>query len=227
MQRRLFKTDQVEIVHDEDLQGQCYVVHKRDTDAIDEWVQHDDHYYVNQQARSSKPKSLDDLQDWPKSELNSCKKCLDERVELLERRTLLLQRHGCLRGLELFSGKTLLARMFYCHNDPGLQEPVVSGPALICPALWKLDGRSNFRPVQHELTSKSSLLPVPLGLTNVLCRRNHPKTIVYNQCTNLCLQHAIDTLENKKPKPLLSLDDKKPLPPMPKPGDVDFIYGGS
>lgn len=72
-----------------------------------------------------------------------------------------------------------------------------------------------------------SPLPVLVGLTNFLCRRNHPETTVYNQCTNLCLQHAIDTLENKKPKPLLSLDDKKPLPPMPKPGDVDFIYGGS
>ena len=78
-----------------------------------------------------------------------------------------------------------------------------------------------------NLSVSLSLRPVPLGLTNVLCRRNHPETIVYNQCTNLCLQHAIDTLENKKPKPLLSLDDKKPLPPMPKPGDVDFVYGGS
>jgi hypothetical protein len=161
MQRRLFKTGQVEIVHDEDLQGQCYVVHKRDTDAIDEWVDHDDHYYVNQHARSPKPKSLDDLQDWPKSEFNSCKKCLDERVELLERRTLLLQRHGCLRGLELFSGKTLLARMFYCHNDLGFQEPVVLGLVLTCPALWRLDGRSNFRPVQHELTSNIEFTPRP------------------------------------------------------------------
>lgn len=68
---------------------------------------------------------------------------------------------------------------------------------------------------------------VPSGLVNVLHRRNHPETTVYNQCTNLCLQHAIDTQDKKKPKPLLSLDDKKPLPPMPKPGDVDFIYGGS
>lgn len=120
MQRRLFKTDNVEIVHDEDLQGQCYVVHERDTDAIDEWVKHDDHYYVNQQVCSSKPKSLDDLRDWPKSEFKTCKGCHEAREELLERQSLLLKRHGRLRGLELFSGKTLFAHMFYCNINLGL-----------------------------------------------------------------------------------------------------------
>lgn len=135
MQRRLFKTDEVEIVHDEDLQGQCYVVHEHDTDAIDEWVKHDDHYYVNQQVYSLKPKSLGDLQDWPKSEFESCKRCREEREGLLERNCLLLKRHGRLRGLELFSGKTLFARMSYCEIDLGLQELVVLGPALICQAL--------------------------------------------------------------------------------------------
>ena len=57
-------------------------------------------------------------------------------------------------------------------------------------------------------------------------RHNHPRTIVYNQCTNLCLQHAIDTLDGKPSRPLFSIGDKKQLPPMPKPGEVDFIYGG-
>ncbi|KAF8559697.1 S-adenosyl-L-methionine-dependent methyltransferase [Imleria badia] len=189
--RRLFKTDEVEIVHDEDLQGQCYVVHARDTDTIDEWVRHDDHYYVNQQACSLKPKSLDGLQNWPKSEFKSCKKCYEEREELLEQQSVLLQRHGRLRGLELFSGAGGLGTGF---DLSGFVE-----------TRWAIE----FSPSAAQTY-----------------QRNHPETIVYNQCTNLCLQHAIDTQDNKKPKPLLSLDDKKPLPPMPKRGDVDFIYGG-
>ncbi|KAF8447830.1 hypothetical protein L210DRAFT_978503 [Boletus edulis BED1] len=188
--RRLFKTGEVEIVHDEDLQGQCYVIHERDTDAIDQWVKHDDHYYVNQEACSLKPKILDDLQNWPRSEFKSCTKCHEERKELLEQQSVLLQRHGRLRGLELFSGAGGLGTGF---DLSGFVE-----------TRWAIE----FSPSAARTY-----------------RRNHPETIVYNQCTNLCLQHAIDTLENKNPKPLLSLDDKKPLPPMPKPGDVDFIYG--
>lgn len=101
-------------MHDEHLQGQCYIVHRCDVDAIDEWVKHDDHYYVNQQAGSLKPKSLENLQEWPKGEFKCCKRCHEERETLLERQSLLLQRHGRLRGLELFSGKTLLINMLYC-----------------------------------------------------------------------------------------------------------------
>lgn len=56
---------------------------------------------------------------------------------------------------------------------------------------------------------------------------NHPETTVYNQCSNLLLDHAIASYEGKNPPPLLSIRDKKPLPPMPRPGEVDFIYGGT
>ncbi|KII89181.1 hypothetical protein PLICRDRAFT_160365 [Plicaturopsis crispa FD-325 SS-3] len=55
---------------------------------------------------------------------------------------------------------------------------------------------------------------------------NHPRTRVYNQCSNLLLQHAIDTAEGKKPMPLTTEHGDVTLPPMPKPGEVDFIYGG-
>ncbi|KIJ10522.1 cytosine-5--methyltransferase [Paxillus involutus ATCC 200175] len=189
--RRLFKTDEAETVYDEDLQGICYVLHKRDTAIIDEWVQHDDHYYVNQQASSLNVKSIDDLDDWPKNEYRCCTKCRQEREELLERQRRLLERHGRLRGLELFSGAGGLGTGF---DLSGFVE-----------TRWAIE----FSPSAARTY-----------------QRNHPGTIVYNQCTNLCLHHAIDTLENKHPKPLLSLDNKKPLPPMPKQGDVDFIYGG-
>lgn len=59
-------------------------------------------------------------------------------------------------------------------------------------------------------------------------RANHPHAIVYNQSVNACLQHAIDTYQSRKPAPLHSLNSKMStaLPPMPKPGEVDIIYGG-
>lgn len=100
----------MESVHDEDLQGLCYVIHAHDTDAIDEWVKRDDHYYVNQYCYSSKPKSIDDLEDLPENDFRSCPKCHEEREDLMERESILLKRHGRLRGLELFSGRTLPAQ---------------------------------------------------------------------------------------------------------------------
>ncbi|KAI8989795.1 S-adenosyl-L-methionine-dependent methyltransferase [Trametes punicea] len=59
-------------------------------------------------------------------------------------------------------------------------------------------------------------------------RANHPHAIVYNQCSNKLLEHAIHTAKGLSPKPLRSLDGAEcmELPPMPQPGEVDFIYGG-
>ncbi|KAI0064526.1 S-adenosyl-L-methionine-dependent methyltransferase [Artomyces pyxidatus] len=58
-------------------------------------------------------------------------------------------------------------------------------------------------------------------------KENKSQTTVYNQCTNMLLQHAIDIRDGKNPAALKSnLDKKTRLPPMPQPGDVDFIYGG-
>ncbi|KAH9180823.1 S-adenosyl-L-methionine-dependent methyltransferase [Lactarius sanguifluus] len=49
---------------------------------------------------------------------------------------------------------------------------------------------------------------------------------VYNQDCNILLEHAIETDNGKKLAPLQSLDDGQPLPPLPKPGEVDLICGG-
>ncbi|KAI0672839.1 S-adenosyl-L-methionine-dependent methyltransferase [Trametes maxima] len=57
---------------------------------------------------------------------------------------------------------------------------------------------------------------------------NHPTAIVYNQCSNKLLNHAIQTHKGFPPEPLQSLDStaSSTLPPMPQPGEVDFIFGG-
>ncbi|KAI9446182.1 S-adenosyl-L-methionine-dependent methyltransferase [Lactarius indigo] len=54
--------------------------------------------------------------------------------------------------------------------------------------------------------------------------KQHAK--VYNQDCNVLLEHAIETDNGKKLAPLQSLDDGRPLPPLPKPGEVDLICGG-
>ncbi|KAJ1823141.1 hypothetical protein LPJ60_001754 [Coemansia sp. RSA 2675] len=55
---------------------------------------------------------------------------------------------------------------------------------------------------------------------------NHPDAQVYNECSNLLLDSAIRAHRGETVKPLVNKFDAKELPPMPQPGDVDFIYCG-
>ncbi|KAH7889609.1 S-adenosyl-L-methionine-dependent methyltransferase [Phlebopus sp. FC_14] len=189
--RRLFKTNKIEMVYHEHLRGICYVIHEYNTAAIDEWVKYNDHYYVNQEAPLLEVDSLDSLKDWPGDRYQCCIKCHQEHKGLLDHQNRLLARQGRLRGMELFSGAGGLGTGF---SLSGFVE-----------TRWAIE----FSPSAAQTY-----------------QQNHPETIVYNQCTNLCLQHAIDTHHGKNPKPLCSLDHNKVLPPMPKQGEVDFIYGG-
>ncbi|KAJ2806226.1 hypothetical protein H4R20_001770, partial [Coemansia guatemalensis] len=56
--------------------------------------------------------------------------------------------------------------------------------------------------------------------------KNHPDAQVYNQCSNLLLESAIKAYHGATTQPLINKFDGKELPPMPRPGDVDFIYCG-
>ena len=57
-------------------------------------------------------------------------------------------------------------------------------------------------------------------------RENHPYAQVYHGSVNTMLKHAIETYEDLEPEPLWSEELEREIPPMPKLGDVDFIYGG-
>ncbi|KAL4067750.1 hypothetical protein V8B97DRAFT_1915370 [Scleroderma yunnanense] len=189
--RQIFITDEVQIVHDCDLEGICYVIHSYDTESIDEWVKQDDHYFVNQAAPLLDVHSLDELHDWPEDQFQYCKQCRQDHDHALKYHSQLLQRHGWLHGMELFSGAGGLGT--------GLD---LSG---FVETRWAIE----FSPSAAQTY-----------------QINHPGTIVYNQCTNLCLQHAIDTVDGKSTRPLFSIGENRQLPPMPKQGEVDFIYGG-
>lgn len=98
-------TRKVRTVHANDLEGICHVMYSRDVESIDEWVKRDDHFFVNQVASTPNVKSLDELQDWPEDQFRYCMNCRQDHDDIIRRQTELWQRHGHLRGMELFSGK--------------------------------------------------------------------------------------------------------------------------
>lgn len=90
-------------VHPDRVDGICHVMHLVDVSDIEEWVQHDDHYFVNQDT--------DDLHRLEPEDLQHCKQCHQERLHHLHRVDQLLRRHQPLRGLELFSGMCSLTNI--------------------------------------------------------------------------------------------------------------------
>jgi DNA (cytosine-5)-methyltransferase 1 len=59
-----------------------------------------------------------------------------------------------------------------------------------------------------------------------MSRMNSPDTVVYNECANKVLKYAIKAYEGHPVEKLSSLLDGKPLPPPPKPSDIDCIIAG-
>ncbi|KAF8899291.1 S-adenosyl-L-methionine-dependent methyltransferase [Infundibulicybe gibba] len=58
-------------------------------------------------------------------------------------------------------------------------------------------------------------------------KKNSPDTIVYNQCANIILRHAIKShqgLHTETPKQLFDLKTPIPVPPMP--GEIDLLVSG-
>jgi len=98
-QRRLFKTSQSSLIKSDDIDGICYVSHLTNSQAINEWVRHDDHYYSNQIATPSGELHVLDSDDF-----RQCKRCFNDRINRLHFNEQLFARHQPLRGLELFSG---------------------------------------------------------------------------------------------------------------------------
>ena len=88
-----------------DVDGICFVRNLTDAHQIDEWVSHDDHYYLNQ---SITPEGT--LVALKKSDFSKCKSCYYDRINTLRRNDLLRARHQALRGLELFSGMSVSFR---------------------------------------------------------------------------------------------------------------------
>ena len=100
----MFESSNIIKVDADRIDGKCYVQYLTDADSIDEWVRHDDHYFVNQKGDSVSTTSTEDLELLASEDFKSCLACYENRLEQLENSSKLLERHGPLRGLELYSG---------------------------------------------------------------------------------------------------------------------------
>lgn len=130
-----------------------FAIHETDDTAIDAWVIHDDHYYVNECADSLDVRTFDDLNPWSENEFRHCVQCHKEHKANLVRRAQQLQRFGPLRGLELFAGLTLF---FVAVTDFNMYSKVrvALEPDWICLALWRQDTQLSFLQEQRGLTSQ-------------------------------------------------------------------------
>ena len=81
------------------LDGLCYVKHLLDQDKIQEWTDHDDHFYFNQSGTVSGLKSI------PVGAVQYCKKCYQKDRNRRQQKDNFLAHGGKLVGMELFCGE--------------------------------------------------------------------------------------------------------------------------
>lgn len=93
------ETDSKRRISSEKIDGICYVQHLTDPKEIESWVEHNDHFYVNQKRDGGEPLVGMRAKEW-----RMCTSCYDDRVEKLQREQDLKSKNEPLRGLELFSG---------------------------------------------------------------------------------------------------------------------------
>lgn len=84
----------------ERLDGRCYVRYLRKCAEIEEWIKHDDHFYLNQ-----KGDTRHGLFSIGEEDVDHCETCFEARRDDIVRAQELFKQNGQLRGLELFSGK--------------------------------------------------------------------------------------------------------------------------
>lgn len=117
--------------------------------------------------------------------------------------------------------------MNHCGASSSLLVLVASPLVCINPGRSRRSGQLSSRLVRLQLTRKCGATMLGWA-TYAPHRENHHGCIVYDQCANELLKHAVEASRKRKPSPLKSLTEnrKKNLPPMPKPGEVDIICGG-
>ncbi|KAF9469258.1 hypothetical protein BDZ94DRAFT_1244081 [Collybia nuda] len=99
-ERRLFlENDSKYKISSKQIDGICYIQCLTDPEEIEQWVEHNDHFYVNK--RQVEGRSLVMMQA---SELKICTSCHNNRVETLQCQQDLRSKNEPLRALELFSG---------------------------------------------------------------------------------------------------------------------------
>lgn len=107
LQRRLFRSDEyLEKMDVRWIDGKPFVMHGSSltSEDLDEWASHDDHFYVDCHAESSRPRSSEEFERLSRKSFKTCSECIEKRREELEQRKRAMEAHEPLRGLELFAG---------------------------------------------------------------------------------------------------------------------------
>ncbi|KAH9483930.1 DNA (cytosine-5)-methyltransferase 4 [Psilocybe cubensis] len=97
-ERRLFMTDDIEDIALHQLDGICHILHLTDPRKIQEWISHDDHYYLNSKG------DIKNLHAISKSKVAYCKACYAKEQEVIGQASRLADKNEKLIGMELFSG---------------------------------------------------------------------------------------------------------------------------
>jgi len=103
--------DKIEVVPAHKLEGKCQVRHLTDEAKIEEWIEHDDHFYINQEG------DVDDLRPLKKRDFGYCGECRAGDDRAREQKERFMETNSKLVGMELFSGKdAMLYDPFLCYT---------------------------------------------------------------------------------------------------------------
>jgi DNA (cytosine-5)-methyltransferase 1 len=94
----LFYTDDIRVVPAHKLERRCHVRHLTDEGKIEEWVEHDDHFYLNQVGDKHH------LSQMKKRDFGYCAECRQDDERYRSERERFLTSNSKLIGMELFSG---------------------------------------------------------------------------------------------------------------------------
>ena len=216
--RHLFFTDEFEEAPVEHLIAQCYVLHHDLIFDMDLWATLGPaHFYYRYRFARRKPASWLEREPLAEDAGIGCETCAYALQERLAEAVAFEEEAQSrkLRALDVFSGAGAMSL--------GM-ESAASGMKTTHAIELAPSAARTFRCVPT---------PLPLRLFFFLSflyfvRRNSPKTIVYNQCTNEVLRYAVKShrgllVDDNIPKDIY---DNSPLPPPPRPDDIDVIVAG-
>ena len=101
--------DDIRVVPSHKLERRCHVRHLTDLAKIEEWVEFDDHFYLNQVG------TKEHLQPMKKRDFGYCAECRAEDERTRSRRERFLVANSKLIGMELFCGKNISLYLCYIH----------------------------------------------------------------------------------------------------------------
>ncbi|KDR85517.1 hypothetical protein GALMADRAFT_218616 [Galerina marginata CBS 339.88] len=200
-ERHLFLTDETEAVEVKELLRVIYVPSyksfKEPEAALEDWLDLSyDHFYLKYAFPSMEPGSWNDKKRVGCEALGVCATCLQERLDK-RKRTYEFIAESQNRALSTLD--------------------LFSGVGAFSRGL--AEGSGGCLEVTHAIEIGPSAAKT--------FKQNHPGTIVYNQCANEMLRWIIKSLEGHEVEvPNQKYDDKTPVPPPPKRGEIQVITAG-